>query len=252
MSRSIAVPLFVDDSEIETKIVHDDDDKIVGGHATTIEEHPYQASIQLVGIHRCGGAIISATRILTTAHCIDVEHVPEDYVVMVGSTNRINAKAQLRVVSNYVRHPKYNAIILLNDVAVLKLKTKLEFGLGVRAIALQPQGAPTADGAIASVTGWGRTHEHSKSLSSVLQVASVAVVSNERCNKIHKKQISSDMLCAGVSKGVGDSCFGDNGGPLVINGILHGIVSWGKHCGKPYIPRVYVRVSFFTNWIKKL
>lgn len=34
------------------------DDLIVGGHDTTIEEHPWQVSLQFYSSHRCGGSII--------------------------------------------------------------------------------------------------------------------------------------------------------------------------------------------------
>lgn len=253
LSRSSVVPLFADDSEIVRKFVHDEDDKIVGGHPVSIKEYPYQAGLRLKGRHRCGAVIISATRLLTAAHCIDVDHLPSDYVALVGSTKLYGATAKTSVLLNYVRHPEYKGIIQLNDIAILKLKTQLTFGAGVRAIALPPQGAPTADGSIATVTGWGRMHEHSELLSYNLHVVSVKIISNERCKKVHRNRLSGDMLCAGITEtGGGDSCIGDNGGPLVVNGVLHGLVSWGTGCGKPHNPRVYVRVSSFTNWIKSV
>jgi trypsin len=50
------------------------------------------------------------------------------------------------------------------------------------------------------------------------------------------------MLCAGGQVGH-DTCLGDSGGPLTLNGIQIGIVSFGSpNCGVG-IPSVYTRIS---------
>lgn len=43
--------------------------RIVGGYETTIEENPWQVSLQSVGSHVCGGSIIAKNWVLTAAHC---------------------------------------------------------------------------------------------------------------------------------------------------------------------------------------
>lgn len=45
------------------------DGRIVGGDLVSIEDYPYQVSVQLLGSHYCGGAIISDRYILSAAHC---------------------------------------------------------------------------------------------------------------------------------------------------------------------------------------
>lgn len=49
------------------------EDLIVGGHETTIEEHPWQVSIQFEFTHQCSGTIIGEKWVLTTAHCLEYE-----------------------------------------------------------------------------------------------------------------------------------------------------------------------------------
>ena len=43
---------------------------IVGGFETTIDENPWQVSLQVNSEHNCGGSIIGNQWILSAAHCI--------------------------------------------------------------------------------------------------------------------------------------------------------------------------------------
>ncbi|XP_049790349.1 trypsin-1-like [Schistocerca nitens] len=42
---------------------------------------------------------------------------------------------------------------------------------------------------------------------------------------------------------------GDGGGPLLYEGKVVGLVSWGYYCGEPPYPSVYTRVSSYVDWI---
>merc|ERR1712224_198926 len=65
--------------------------------------------------------------------------------------------------------------------------------------------------------------------------------------------IEAGMMCA-YSEGK-DSCGGDSGGPLLIEGSspstdeLVGIVSWGISCADQDYPGVYTRISYYYDWI---
>ena len=59
------------------------------------------------------------------------------------------------------------------------------------------------------------------------------------------------MICAGDEKGGKDACQNDSGGPLVVNNVLYGIVSFGIGCGRADFPGVYTNVAKYASWIKK-
>lgn len=51
------------------------------------------------------------------------------------------------------------------------------------------------------------------------------------------------------------ACAGDSGGPLIANfknGILLGVVSWGKGCGLAHFPGVYSDVRASRKWIHSI
>ena len=58
------------------------------------------------------------------------------------------------------------------------------------------------------------------------------------------------IICAGYLAGGKGSCNGDEGGPLVCNGELQGITSWGDGCAKSGYPGLYTQVCNFIDWIE--
>ena len=59
------------------------------------------------------------------------------------------------------------------------------------------------------------------------------------------------MICAGYLEGGKDSCHGDGGGPLICDGELQGITSWGIGCAANDYPGVYTKVCKFNDWIEQ-
>ncbi|XP_039746143.1 trypsin-2-like [Pararge aegeria] len=225
------------------------DNRIVGGYNTTIQEHPYQAFLLIVqgnALFQCAGSILNHRYILTAAHCIQGA---SKITARIGST--FANSGGMQYTSRYFRaHPFYNPMIIDYDVAYLRTMLRMELdGVNTKAIALPPSGTPVAPGTILTVSGWGATSENGNVANNLMEVR-VPVVSTEQCRKSYRT-ITERMVCAGVPEGGEDSCGGDSGGPAVSNDVLTGIVSFGIGCARPGVPGVYTNVSSVRNWIKR-
>ena len=97
-----------------------------------------------------------------------------------------------------------------------------------------------------------------KPYSDKLQALNLPILANSLCTEEYSKhkywiEFQPDtMICAGYPEGGKDTCEGDGGGPLVCNGELQGIVSWGGiTCGAVGEPGVYTRVCKFNDWLEQ-
>ena len=75
-----------------------------------------------------------------------------------------------------------------------------------------------------------------------------------RPKKFKSYMITEKMLCAQGDRI--DSCKGDSGGPLAVQGqdgayTQIGIVSWSFGCAKDYYPGVYTKLTALLPWLKE-
>lgn len=117
-----------------------------------------QVSLIYISSHRCGGAIISEYYVLTAAHCVNT--LSSSYVslllVRVGSTYR-SSGGILYSLSAFTYHSGFDSSTYVNDIALLTLKTPLEFGATIQPIELPSTSYTLADETLLTVTGWGTT-----------------------------------------------------------------------------------------------
>lgn len=98
----------------------------------------------------------------------------------------------------------------------------------------------------------GLLSENAGKLSPDLQRVDVPIVGRAACQVSYgEESITDNMICAGFAEGGKDSCSSDSGGPIVENGILIGVVSFGRGCAEAGFPGVYTRLGNFVDWINE-
>ncbi|KAL5287680.1 epsilonTry family protein [Megaselia abdita] len=223
------------------------DGKIVGGTATTIQNHPYQVSLQKNGNHFCGGSLYRTNVVVTAAHCLQ-NIAASQITVRLGSTSRTSGGV-VKTVSSFKNHPSYSGSTHAYDIAIVRLSSAVATSSTIKTLALATS-APAA-GTSAVVTGWGTTKEGASTLPTTLQQLTVKIVSRAQCASGtygYGSQIKATMIC-GYNAGK-DSCQGDSGGPLVAGGRLVGVVSWGYGCARVGYPGVYADVADLRSWVE--
>uniref|UniRef100_A0A8C6XJZ1 Peptidase S1 domain-containing protein n=1 Tax=Naja naja TaxID=35670 RepID=A0A8C6XJZ1_NAJNA len=222
---------------------------IIGGYDCKSNSRPYQAAIVTgdKGNRRiyCGGSLVHPCWVLTAAHC---RHFKNCLVkVCLGKYNlkKVETMEQCMDIAEAIPHPGYNKKKIDKDYMLIRLKPCATITKAVNVTQL-PTSCPS-DGKRCAVSGWGTI----KSPQTKMQCANVSIVPYNQCNKAYFGRITSHMLCAGVPQGGIDTCQGDSGGPLICNGLLEGVVSWGKFvCAQKGNPGVYAKVCCVVPWIQ--
>ncbi|CAH0697532.1 unnamed protein product [Spodoptera exigua] len=238
-------------------------DRIIGGRPTSIQQYPFVVQIFLPDRFLCGGSLLTLRHVLSAAHCFEntlgILKNPKLFTVHVGGT-KLYAGTEHQV-SAIVLHENYKSKQLAwgYDISVLLLETDVTLSSNVATVNIPEEGASVPDNATVIVVGWGTTNPNSKLPSYILNEVAIKTINWEICEKNYAmvereatflNLFKTDMMCAGI-QGVGgkDACFGDSGGPLLYNGVVVGITSWGVGCAEAQYPGVFTKVSKYTNWI---
>jgi len=241
--------------------------RIVGGVTPDYSLYPFAVAIFVVSSNngqeyeyfRCGGTLISATNVLSAAHCFFSTAGTSNIGAYSSVRVRIGANANINSgtvfsVKQISGHPSFDGDTMINDVSVLTLA---QTGVNVAQfppVQLAWDALEYVVGDDAKVIGFGTTG--SGMLSSTLLEGTVPLVSYESCTSPEsypytpgQMNVLDSNLCAGFTEGGVDACQGDSGGPLLQNNKQIGIVSWGEGCALKAKYGVYQRIDAVHGFI---
>lgn len=100
-----------------------------------------------------------------------------------------------------------------------------------------------------TVAGWGHTHSFLNILSDYLLEVNITAYSTEDCKKIYGDVIVDNMICGGgIKDGIKGPCGGDEGGPVLLDGIPVAMVSLYYDCS--LYPSIFTNLLNYVTWIK--
>ncbi len=179
----------------------------------------------------CTGTLIAPSAVLTAAHCLAFDPVRVVAVVFPGEATRADY-----VASALLPHPRFSlARFAVADIAIVRLASPVADVAPVPLARRSPR--PGTTGAI---VGFG---EDGSGRVGLKQVGTVRL---RRCPHVVRtgsgKVRLAKSLCWRPGDQLSDTCSGDSGGPLLVNGAVAGVTSGG--IGASACPG---QLSFDTN-----
>uniref|UniRef100_A0A6I8SVH5 Peptidase S1 domain-containing protein n=1 Tax=Xenopus tropicalis TaxID=8364 RepID=A0A6I8SVH5_XENTR len=215
-------------------------ERIIGGYIVSPYSARYLVSLKRSSssVHFCGGSLVSRFWVLTAAHCkTDLQNLPIPVCIcaLIGQFYCLSRKSYLIPIFLQLNRPAfYNAFVSV--------------------VPLPIQGVSPIEGRLCQVSGWGFTSTIGGKPSDTLRSVKLPIgIIFKNVNYLIKMESMGDDLP--VIQNFLDNGFPDkgsdtySGGPLVCDGKVYGVVSWGHSCANPKYPGVYTAVANFQRWI---
>uniref|UniRef100_A0A182TQL5 Peptidase S1 domain-containing protein n=1 Tax=Anopheles melas TaxID=34690 RepID=A0A182TQL5_9DIPT len=240
--------------------------RIVGGSIATAGQIPYQVLYKKevailsdleAGQALCGGVLLSNNFVLTAGVCVENT---SGGVVVLGALNLQNeaeaGQVRITFAAGDVRlHEEFLAVIFRNNIAAIRLSEPVSFSDRIQPVRIPAAtDGRTFAGALATVSGFGRTSDSSTSFSDVLRYVRNPIMTNADCfATAWGGLIDGQKMCLHYMEARAP-CDGDVGGPMTVadggSTLLVGLYSFGSVLGcESDWPAVFVRITFYRQWI---
>merc|ERR1712243_462610 len=216
-------------------------------------------------------------KVITAAHKLKALEERDLLKVRVGEydASGFNAPESFKheeyTVTRILKHPQMSNTRLSNDIAILYVERDINLNHPYVNTACLPSCADQFDyqfsngtGVRCFVAGWEKD-EHDGSFQFIPKKVDLPLVNDNQCEASLQTALNAQKpgagdrfrihpseICAGAEVGK-DACTGDGGSPLVRQAksgrwTVMGLVAWGVGCASD-LPGVYVRMSYFKDWI---
>lgn len=249
--------------------------RIIGGTIANPRRYPFYTLVKLYlssgNSGFCGGTLIAPDVVLTAAHCVSFDSFDSLSSVELwvnSSSVKYSEYEYFRKALRWVAHPDYDAVEYFNDIALIFLDVPV---VGVPLVLINRNASFPSDTSRNRLTaiGLGATginttespfgNNQEYNFPDYLMQVSVNSTPMLACWKAYgRAAIRQSAICAS-EEGVGGTCRGDSGGPLLIpsstvsKNVQVGITSWSSgratNCVAANLPQVYTRVSYFAKWV---
>merc|ERR1719187_3167331 len=228
---------------------------IVGGFEAEEHEWPWIVALFIDDMWFCGGALISDEFVLTAAHCTEDSTAIE---ILAGAHNvRASSEPDRVEITSYDswEHPQWDSNELINDLALIRLPSKITFNDYIRPACLPTHDMVASPGDLVTPIGWGRPSDSASGISPVLRmVEDLPLITNQQCDNVYGV-VGEGVVCMDQAGGKG-ICSGDSGGPLghydaaSERWIEVGIGSFGAASGCELgYPGGFTRTNYYLDWI---
>ncbi|KAL5017389.1 hypothetical protein ScPMuIL_006978 [Solemya velum] len=206
--------------------------------------------------------LVNRKTVLTAAHCInDIDLPANQYTVVLGLQRRSQLSSEISSgdakaydVESITVHPSFASSTKTDDIAVVKLSSKVELRNDIRLIRRLARNSDRFVGnSDCWISGFGWIDSVNGILADNLQVANMDVVSQQACRELRGDTVPGTVcLFNGFNEESG--CAGDSGGPLVCRKgkeqVLLGLSSFGpKYCDSYTI---YTSIAAHRPWLRSL
>ncbi|QSB04682.1 S1 family peptidase [Natronoglycomyces albus] len=208
---------------------------IVNGTPASYVDHPFIITGLRVGGGgpqgaSCTASVVNERQVITAAHCmIDVSGA-KSYLYGDDDLNSPGDELWRSEVVEYLPHPNYggpNGWRQGHDVAIVTVADDIPVAPSDWVtVATSADSGLTQPGAEAFTLGFGQ--QSSGGASGVLMGTTLPINNHNDCQVFDVVVNPDQMICAGYNDGRTGICSGDSGGPLIVDGVVVGITSWGS------------------------